>query len=386
MLFFKAACAEDAYCMITTFDSGMLVSLGAVMLMFFLTQASHHVMVRTWSFGTAYSYQEVWVLSFGDHGVWFPAFCLGLAYLVCMVTGLWEADSFVTDAVLSLWPDAPTEFINSWFLQYFFLVIFTIPLCFTTKISWFVPAAWIGFFATITAVSCLGIQAFRAQAGGAITPEIPLAVWDFALDFSSLSAFNVAFFAHSMVIESAREMENATRKRILSATYIANILCGICVYLIPAFGYLTFAEVEDGENVFHYLDPAAPEVIVGKFAVLVNMCCSDMVFQFFLAKTIAGFITRNAENSHVALTIAGLIAGMVAIWVNFFDELATTIFFGIGLNAFSILAFVLPPVYFFAQYGLQSPRWALIAAVVLIIGGGMMVISFAILVMDLIAA
>jgi hypothetical protein len=302
-----------------------------------------------------------------------------------MITGLWEADSFVANALLSVWPDAPAGIVNTWFLQYVFLLISTVPCFLTTKMSFFVPVAWIGLVATIVAVGCLAIQAFHAQFESDFRPQIPLANWDFSLVYGSLSGFNIAFFAHPMVVEAARDMASPTRRRILSATWFANILCGICVYLIPAFGFLALADVEDGENVFHYLNPSAPEVIVGKFAVIVNMACSDMLFQFFLAKSVAGSIWPAAEHSREALALAGLVAGAVAIAVNFLDEFSSTLFFGVAVNSFSLLAFILPPVFFFAQYGSQNLTWAILAALVLLIGGGMMILSLIGLVQDLVA-
>jgi hypothetical protein len=188
MLIFKAACAEDAYCIITSFESGMLVSLGAMILMFLLTQASHHIFVRTWAFNTAYTYDEVWELTFGRHLTWFPALCLAAAYFVCMVTGFWESESFVTNLILVHWPEAPEFLYNSWFCQYFFLVLLTIPCFLTTRIASFAPCAWIGLLTTFTAIMCLGIYAFRVHFVDPmpVTAEIPLARWDFMLSLPIL--------------------------------------------------------------------------------------------------------------------------------------------------------------------------------------------------------
>jgi hypothetical protein len=57
ILVFKAGFAEDAYCMAGNYLCGFLVALVAVFAMLALTQSSHHLFVRTWSFGSSYSYQ-----------------------------------------------------------------------------------------------------------------------------------------------------------------------------------------------------------------------------------------------------------------------------------------------------------------------------------------
>jgi hypothetical protein len=387
MLLFKAACAEDAYCMITTFDSGLIVSLIAMILMLLLTQASHHIYVRTWSFGRAYTYQEVWELSFGRHVMWFPALCLAAAYFVCMVTGFWESDAFVQNLIISQWPNSPAIFQNSWFWQYLFLILLTLPSFLTTRISSFAPMAWIGFFSTVTAIICLGIYAFQVHFVDPtpVSAEIPIAEWDFLLVYGSLSAFNIAFFAHPVIPDVASELHHATRFRVLSAIWVANILCGICVYLIPAFGYLTMAEVEDGESVFHYLNPNAPEVIVGKLAVISNSICSNCLYQYFLAKTVASEIHSSAVDHRIVLGVTGLVFGALSIWVNFWEDLGIAIFYGVACVSFSILAFILPPLYFLAQYRFQSVQWALVSLIVLLVGGGMMLTSLTLAIQNIVS-
>jgi hypothetical protein len=384
MFVFKAACAEDAYCMVTSFEAGMLIPLGAMILMLLLTQASHHIYVRTWSFNAAYSPSDVWVLSFGAHATWFPAVCVAAAYFVCMVTGFWETQSFVPHVIEFHWPGAPEIFHNLWFWQYFFLVILTLPSFLTTRVPSFAPFCWCGFVLTMTAILCLAVYAIRVHFIDPmpISIEIPLAKWDFMLNYGSLSAFNIAFFAHPAVPDVAREMHRPTRTRILGSIWLANILCGAAVYLIPAIGYLTMAEVEDGENVFHYLDPDCPEVLIGKIAVILNSVCSNVIFQFFLARTIVAEIHPSGTSNRATLGLTGLIAGAFAIWVNFWEDLGIAIFYGVSLVSFSIVAFCLPPLYFLAQYRFESVKWATISVIVLVIGGGMMLISLVLTVQD----
>jgi amino acid permease len=211
-----------------------------------------------------------------------------------------------------------------------------------------------------------------------------LATWDFYLDYGVFSSFNVAFFAHPVVSAIAKEMERPTRNRILASTWIANILCGICVYLIPAFGYLAVEPLDDGENIYHSLDPTAIEVIIGELAVIVNLLCSNLLFTFYGAKTAVAQILPVAEYRIVPAGVAGIASCACSICVNFMGDFGVDLFYGIGAVAFSIIGFVLPPLYYFAQYQFKSIRWGLVSIVVFLIGGGMMVISLIVTIQDVI--
>jgi hypothetical protein len=381
MLIFKAAAAEDAYCMVYSYTCGFIIALVAMILMFLLTQASHHLFVRTWCFGDAYTYQEIWRSTFGPTFSWFPTFCIIVAYLNASVTGFWEVQSFISHFVNNTFPNAPELISDPWLLQYVMLIIFCLPCFFVDRISWFGWSAWLGFISTIVATACLGVHAFRLHFDGKrLIPdhEIPLATWEFYLDYGILSSFNVAFFAHPFVAPIAKEMERPTRNRILATTWIANLLWCVCLYLIPAFGYLAVEPPDDGENIYHSLDPTAKEVIIGEAAVIVNMVCSSLVFTFFLAKTIIELIMPIAVNRGIPVGVAAIGASALSICVNFWGDFGAELFLGIGEVAFAIIGFVLPPVYYFAQYQFKSIRWGVIAIVVLLIGGGIMIVSLVI--------
>jgi hypothetical protein len=386
MILYKAACAEDAYCMITSYDSGLILALVSMIIMFFLTQGSHHLFLRTWSFGEAYSYEEVWRATIGPRFAWFPGLCIIIAYFTAMITGFWEAMSFGPNAVAAAFTEVPDVLLNPWLWQYVLLVCFSLPCLFSGHISAFRLPAWVGLVVTMVAVVCLGIHAFRQQPGGGFVfdNQVPLATWDFSLIHGVLNSFNVAFFAHPFVATVARAMERPTHARILGMTYLANVLCGICVYLIPAFGYLTMAEIEDGDNVFHYLDQTAPEVIVGQFAVVVSMVCSTALFSFFTVKTIVELFVPQARDIRVPMAFTILGIGAMSISVNFTGDMAISIVYAVGAIGFSLLGFVLPPIYFFAQYRLKSLPWSLLSFIILFVGGGMMLITLVLTIRDII--
>jgi hypothetical protein len=46
--------------------------------------------------------------------------------------------------------------------------------------------------------------------------------------------------------------------------------------------------MEPEENIFHYLNPTAPEVIAGKLAVIIGALVSTAIYLFFLSRRIVG--------------------------------------------------------------------------------------------------
>jgi hypothetical protein len=169
------------------------------------------------------------------------------------------------------------------------------------------------------------------------TAQVPLATWNFELIYRVLNSFNVAFFAHPMVTTIAREMEHPTRFRLLGSTYLANVLCGICVFLIPAFGCMTMSEADDAAHIFHSLDPKAPEVIIGMFAVIVCMFCSNCLWTFFGAKTLVDTIYRPAQNHRLSVVAAAVVMASLSICVNFWGDSGVELFYTLGIMAFSIV-------------------------------------------------
>jgi hypothetical protein len=142
---------------------------------FHLTGPSHHILMHTWCFGEAYSYPEVWRVTFGTQFTWIPILAVNFAYFFCIVNGFREVQLFVPNAIVSVWPNSPAIVSDPWFVQYLCLVFCVLPCCFAKRISWFGWSAWVSLIATIIAVLCLALHTFQNAAATGITPEAPLA-------------------------------------------------------------------------------------------------------------------------------------------------------------------------------------------------------------------
>jgi hypothetical protein len=116
------------------------------------------------------------------------------------------------------------------------------------------------------------------------------------------------------------------------------------------------------------------------------MICSNGVFTYFVANVMVEQILPVAARDRMTVGIAGFTASLLSISLQFLGGLVYDLLFAVGGVSFSVIGFVLPPVYYFAQYHGQSVRWSIVAGTVLLMGGGMMIISLVIAIQDVVAA
>jgi amino acid permease len=216
------------------------------------------------------------------------------------------------------------------------------------------------------------------------TANIALFSSDFRKIMQSFGNFKTAFFAHPFVAPIVAEMEKPTRNRTLKLTWAVNITCAIITYSVGLLSYLFFTGIEPDDNIWYSLDPYAVEVIVGKFAILVVSLCSTAFFVWFCSQQIAAFIHPLAQNCHVAIGVIATAMTFVYISLNLIGDFMMSLMYEIGSIAFSLLAFVLPPVFYLAQHKFSNVRWGVAALFVLVGGLMLMLIGTVLTILDLI--
>jgi hypothetical protein len=120
--------------------------------------------------------------------------------------------------------------------------------------------------------------------------------------------------------------------------------------------------------IFLYFDPLAPEVVLGKLAVLIVSVMSTTLFTWELSRRISNrFVPGSEDNRYaVALAAAGIICSYIAL--NMLGDAAKYVISTLGQVGYSLLAFVLPPVYYLIQFKSSSLRWLFASILVLATG------------------
>jgi hypothetical protein len=112
------------------------------------------------------------------------------------------------------------------------------------------------------------------------------------------------------------------------------------------------------------LDPQAPEVTIGKIAVLIVSLMSSAFFTWHLARIIANLVVRGGELSRFTVVIAGTGIMCTYIAINMLGEVTRTVIFTLGNIGFSVLAFVLPPLFYLVQFKTTSVLWMILSVIV----------------------
>jgi hypothetical protein len=384
MLLVKAALCTDGFLIATSFQCGMILSALTCLVMLLLTQASFYLFFRTWQFCANATYSDIWRITWGPTFSWVPTVFIVLAYLTVCETGVRELRAYSKGILAPL--GVSGIWLNRWLWSYVGYLPCLIPCFLFPRLSSFAWISWLAFFVTAVALVALLVHLFRTRfvdGQYAFAADVPLVEVTFRNIIESMSGFNIAFFAYPFVFDIGLEMQRPTKNRILRLTWFANILTCLFVYGVPAVGYLLFSSVEPEDNIFLYLDAAAPEVLVGKIAVMIQSMTSTAFFTYYIARVVVLELCGTYKHSAVTYGCVGIVAVAVSVMINCAGAAASTSFYAIGGVCFSLLAFVLPPLFYLSQHKFRNVEWGIIAVVVCLIGGGLMMISLVLTIRDM---
>jgi hypothetical protein len=383
----KAAIATDAFIIVHGYNAGLITAAIICVFIMLLTEASFYVFVRSWSFGEAYSYEELWQMLFGPRFVIVPVLLNVMAYVMCAVSCFWDFLTTPPEIIYAIWPNAPAIFEDSWFLGYVTTILVMIPLLCTARMAGFIFPAWLSVFALFLSLICLIIHFVRthSEVGFTASSQVVYFSNEFDIIWEIIDDLSLAFFAHPFINPIAREMINPTRTRIFEVTWWMNVASAVVSYFVPMIGYLFFLDIADQENIFSHLDPA-PEVLIGSAAVWIVAVCSTMLYTFFVSQTVVQAIAGRPWDFYpVPNVIAGLAVCLFCVGINLMDDVWNITIYQLGSIAFNLLAFVLPPIYYLIQFQFRNLKWGAVSVILLCLGVGLLGLSIHAFAKDMIA-
>jgi hypothetical protein len=359
ILLIKATICTDSFLISAQFHSGILSSAVVCVVVFVLSQASFHVFVRTWSFGHAYTYHNIWAQTLNDSTGWIPDLIVIFSYMTICALGAWEIQRYTSDIIAVLWPSAPDLLFSPWFLEYLLSVFVVVPCFLAATISQLRSLSIVGCAALLVAMVCLFVHFFRERWD--IREELPVVTGSFDKWLDSFQSFNSAFFAHPFVAAIVRDMDRPTRTRTVGVTYLSNVICAIVTFMVALIGAMSGTDCPANDMIFIFLNPQAPEVTIGKFAVLIVSLMSSAFFTWHLARIIANLVVKGGEFSTFTVVMSGTGVMCAYTAINMLGELPRYIIFALGNIGFSVLAFVLPPLFYLVQFKTASIPWMLVS-------------------------
>jgi heme/copper-type cytochrome/quinol oxidase subunit 4 len=103
--------------------------------------------------------------------------------------------------------------------------------------------------------------------------------------------------------------------------------------------------------------------------------CSTAFYGHFIARTVTEMIYKGASEKGAAAFYANVTFGLMVIWLVFLDYRWSDRFYDVATVAFTILGFVLPPLYYLFQFKFWSRSWGVMAVLLLVLGVALTVVT-----------
>ena len=365
MLLCKAGIATDPFLVGEVFLSGTWTTLLYGILLVLITQLSFYLFVKSWIYGRAYSYDQVWKEVFGPTFSWVVMLLVIITYLSFVIWYQYELYYYVVYFCEGLWENVPSILTNQYFVSYVLTFVFIVPTLFVKKLSGFTVISIISNFCHIVAFLCLIIYFFRYDHMDPVS-SFPISN-DPATNFNSIGVLHAALFFHPVLAELVKDLENPTENRIMKLTWATTITSFVMHFFGGFFAYLVEPN-NDGDVIFYYLDPHAPEVIIGQVATYIISIFSNIFYSHYLSRRIAELILPNSSEDIISCFMSGVTSILLAISLNFLSEIVTTVFDLIASIATILLVFLLPSVFYLQQYRFSNKMWGILSIILIIVG------------------
>ena len=390
----KVSVATDPFLIGNIFKCGYLWN--AILFVFFcvLTEFSFFILIQSWIYGRAYSYNEIWHELFGNKSPsWIILVVVIINYATLIIWNQNELSQYVEQTITIFWSDTPSILTNKWFLTYLLSAIFFLPPLFVKKLSNFSVISMIGNFFLIVAFVCLIFYFFHSlikfDVSFATVAEVQglksfkSNVFDI---FHTIQTINIAIFCHPVLSVLVQDFDNPTRSRLMKLTWVSTAFSLVIHFFAGFFSYLINPENEG--NIFYEMEIynsdgskiIFPEVIIGQISVYIVSILTNIIYIHFISRKIAEFILPKAAESIVSVFFCGLTAILFTSAMNFIGDEVFDIFDLIGGVTSMMLTYVFPSVYYFYQYRFSNKVFGIVSVCLIIIGIGL---SIALLVLGI---
>jgi hypothetical protein len=249
----------------------------------------------------------------------------------------------------------------------------------------YVGVASVGMFFGIVGLVCAVIHLSRQmfnENGYIAQDRIVLFRPDFDSICIGIREMIAAIFAHPFLPFIANEMYIPSRNRVMKVTWIATAASAMFVYVTPAIGYLQMTDVGRDSNFFLELDgPGSYEVIVGEICVLILSITSNLIFTYFVSRSVMMFFhdeqigsSNVRSSSPISRMFVAVPFAMLAISVNSTNEVVEYVVYEIAMVGYCFIGFVLPALYYLIEFHFRVFKWGVASSLLLCIGIGLMIV------------
>jgi hypothetical protein len=370
LLVIKSQVATDPFFFSDGFDAGALECLILGVILMLCTQFSMYLFSRSWQYGKAYSYGEVWSCTFGPRFAFLPTALLILLYVCFNMDGSWESNENTLFLMAEYWPDYPELFDNPWVIEMIVAAIFVLPCGLVGRFSDLVPIAYIGVFSVLAGVVCMAIALVRDidELGFAAQNQLFLFGRDLPTAVGCAQAFNVVFFFHPFLTFIFRDLGEASISRCLKTCWFSNGLTFALMYLGGLMSFFMYKDNDLEDNCFEWMNLRRPEAAIGLGASMIAAACSLAYFCAYISRLCSTLVLGQGTTNVICIFVGVLVCVFCYMFLMFIEDKIYYTVYMLGDFCAILLVFVIPPAYYLAQFKGLNMTMA-IGSVILIVAG-----------------
>ena len=374
IILLNSAISTDPFYLSSSFQSGIIPSFLICIFLYSITVLSFFLFIRTWIYGSVYTYREIWAKCFGKSTKYIPSILILIGYLsitvICEDELYWdflEIYSSIFKKELNL---------NKWIIIYSINFIGIFPFLFYKKSSNFRFIALIGKFGMILSILIIIYKSYINFDLEIISKNMILWNKDSSKFFECFGSFNTVFFLHPIINLVVQYLKNPSEDRVISSVNYTSLLVAFFCLLSGYSTYFLILNNEFEENILYYFPKENLLTIIGKIGSFLSNLSLVCFYIWLIAKEFCQLIFDNSDLHNTTRVIGGLVTISFNIAMNFINFEVVNIFGLIGNLCFIILSFILPSSFFLKIYYNSSNFWSKLAIILIIISVPISLINF----------
>lgn len=365
MILVNSILLSDPFYMFNAIKCGTIESLITCLFNLFLTCLSFYLLTLTWIDGRNISYSYLWTQSFGEG----TKFILSILVLLSYLSTSSLLTSEIKNQILNLLYSSPNwtppgVLTNKFFIIYVFTILPCIPTFIGLGLSSIKVISYIANISLFISAIGLLVQFIQRISQAGFDPAHQLSYFsnDWRSFFKSLDLFN-SLFIGPIIPYTMLELKQPTVKRTFISFYGA---IGISFFINLFFGYIGYlsfwTQEYDHTNILSFFPSDTAISIISRLGCLFSIIFSLNCYVHFIVKEITAiFVKQSLYYSVISDYIKQLLRVVCGLLVICFD--AAVVVFDeevyewlqiIRKTGFSILTFIIPPLFFLKFFKFKS--------------------------------
>jgi hypothetical protein len=350
------------------FNDGILDATLFFIFVFLAQVFCLYLYLKCLTFDSSVSFTGIWSLAFGRKFGWIGR----LLVFLCFLDTCFGATAVFGDMLQQIfvvnWPDAPSAFMDRWFLTVVIPILIIFPVHF---VSDFVSLRWFSYIGNSLLLLSVVVVVIDTVQQRDTFPMGPDWCWWTGNLGATLNNFQLTCCAPLtlMLPEVLRVMDRPTPRRVKQVIWIVFSSLTLVVVGTGFATYATYFRWVDYRGLlsYNFMDPHAMVTILLEVTAVLNLLLTvDVLFWWQARHLTAFFVPENT--TWFADFLSGVAIILVTIMTGFAPSQVITTVSLVSLLPRSLMLYVLPPAFFLKFFRFRNVGWAVSAIVAFVFG------------------